>query len=65
MPHKPIAANNVMIQDVVPVYTSLNGTPNITQGTVQPVVSGQIKGLVGTLTPLQQESLFFSIRVNP
>jgi uncharacterized repeat protein (TIGR01451 family) len=60
-----IAANNVMIQDVVPVYTSLNGTPNITQGTVQPVVSGQIKGLVGTLTPLQQESLFFSIRVNP
>jgi uncharacterized repeat protein (TIGR01451 family) len=60
-----IAANNVMIQDVVPVYTSLNGTPSITQGTVQPVVSGQIKGLVGTLTPLQQESLFFSIRVNP
>ena len=56
----------VIVQDMVPAYTTLRSPPgaSVSQGTVS-VTSGQIAGNVGTLLPQQQASLYFSIRVNP
>lgn len=56
----------VVIQDMVPVYTTLLTPPgvSVSQGSVT-VSNGQIAGNVGTLLPQQEASLYFSIRVNP
>ncbi len=58
--------NAVVIQDIVPAYTTLKTPPAATasQGTV--TVSGdKILANVGVLIPMQEEFLYFSIRVNP
>lgn len=60
------AVDAVVIQDMVPVYTTLLTPPgvSVSQGSVT-VTNGQIAGNVGTLLPQQEASLYFSIRVNP
>ena len=60
------AVDTVVIQDMVPPYTSLLTPPGIviSQGTAT-VNNGQIVGNVGSLQPQQNASLYFSIRVNP
>lgn len=60
------AVSTVMIQDVVPAFTTLRTPPGVlaSQGTAS--VSGDhISGAIGTLNPQQEEHLYFSIRVNP
>lgn len=58
--------DTVIVQDMVPAYTTLLTQPGATvsQGTVS-TNNGQIAANVGTLLPQQQASLYFSIRVNP
>lgn len=58
--------NSVVIQDVVPAFTTLRTPPGAvaSQGTAS-VTGDQISGAIGTLTPQQEEYLYFSIRVNP
>lgn len=60
------AVDAVMIQDMVPAYTTLLTPPgvSVSQGSAS-VSNGQIAGNVGTLLPQQDASLYFSIRVNP
>lgn len=60
------AINSVVIQDVVPAFTTLRDPPgaSVSQGAVT-VVGDAISGVIGTLNPQQEEHLFFSIRVNP
>lgn len=60
------AVNSVVIQDVVPAFTTLRTPPGAvaSQGTAS-VTGDQISGAIGTLTPQQEEYLYFSIRVNP
>lgn len=60
------SASNVVINDVVPVYSQLRVglPPSISQGSVA-VNAGQISGNVGTLAPQDQTAMYFSIRVSP
>ncbi|WP_240687788.1 hypothetical protein [Alkanindiges illinoisensis] len=60
------AVDAVVIQDMVPVYTTLLTPPgvSVSQGSAS-ANNGQIIGNVGTLLPQQDASLYFSIRVNP
>lgn len=60
------AVNAVVIQDVVPAFTTLRTPPGVmaSQGTAA-VTGDQISGAIGTLNPQQEEHLYFSIRVNP
>lgn len=60
------AATNVQINDVVPAYTILRPLlpPSVSQGTVE-VTGANIVGSMGTLAPLEQAVLYFSIRVTP
>lgn len=59
-------ASNVQINDVVPAYTILRPLlpPSVSQGTVE-VTGANIVGSMGTLAPLEQAVLYFSIRVTP
>ena len=60
------AVNTVIIQDAVPSCTTLKTPPAAlaSQGTV--TVSGdKILANIGTMAPMQQEYLYFSIRINP
>ncbi len=59
-------ATNVQINDVVPAYTILRPLlpPSVSQGSVT-VTGTNIVGTMGTLAPLEQAILYFSIRVTP
>lgn len=60
------AVNTVVIQDVIPAYTTLKTPPtaSASQGSVT-ITGDKILANVGTLTPLQEAYLYFIIRVNP
>lgn len=60
------AVNSVVIQDVVPAFTTLRVPPGVLASQGSASVSGDIiSGAIGTLNPQQEEHLYFSIRVNP
>jgi uncharacterized repeat protein (TIGR01451 family) len=60
------SANAVVIQDVVPAFTTLITSPvaSASQGTVS-IIGDQIKADIGVVAPTQEAHLYFSIRVNP
>lgn len=60
------SVNAVVIQDVVPVYTTLKNAPppSSSQGSVT-VTGDQIRADIGTVASSQSAYLYFSIRVNP
>lgn len=63
--------NNVVVNDRIPTYTRLFGTPTVSQGSLiqpSPAINGyqgEVEADLGTLPPSQSATLNFAIRVDP
>jgi len=58
------AINNVFVDDAIPSFTTINGTPTLTNGQSVAVNAGVVNADVGTLNPGQSATLEFAVIID-